>query len=426
MKILEYVRDHESVSQSDIKDYLDVNASTVSRHIKKLASSDYNFLDVDDGGRTNIIELTTAGKNFLEMKDELGGQTSDGSKATPSVGGQTSEASDNTAGFQGEISVHKNQVQFGIENQLQLEENLQEEYKVDWRSRWIENREKQWERQGVEWQDATEENGQYYAWVNDWKVRVTRENVFIHIPERRGCSTAEAMQKVLDDALEARDWIERNSPMKLSNHPVSFDIGVSEQHVGIIDHPLATWIEKQEGLSLSDFEVRTEEGRHIFTDDTPSKTLEAAQPYGEDDIRHLEERVRWAVENKDADKRLRESIPGELDDIEDYLKFLLQLKVVEELDNYGSSREKYLNPRNGSEQRATDVSVRHLRGGKYELRGKGCVSESFQSEGCESNTRLQELEERLDKRLSRYRDNEEGKSEVAEFLDGNTEADIGV
>lgn len=337
--------------------------------------------------------MTKAGKNALEIFESQASEPS-----APSVGGQVSSGGNNRpppkeggdtpgprAEYQGEVTSHKHQAVFEIQNLEELGDNGR------WRQRWIENHEKNWQ------QDET--NNTYYAWINDWKARLTKERVYIHIPERRGQSVAQTMDEVMQDVLEARDWLEEHSPMSLSSYPVDFDIWMSEHHLGLIDHPLALWIKEQEGLELKDFSVWIDGEERVFTDDSPSATLEAASDFREEDMRHLEDRIEWILRNKETDERLRESIPEEMDSIEDWFKFLLQLKSLEALEDIGQEGSKGQGSKTGGEQRQRSGRCEKFEGGKCEQRGKGSASMSDHSA---SDERLKELEERLEKRMRKF------------------------
>jgi len=385
-RILETLEAEAPLKKSEIASRLGIDPSRSGRQVREMASDEYGWVNIDQSGRSHLVELTKAGKQVLEMVKE----TSAGGNPTSSV----TEEEQQPGEWQGEVTSHKHQVGFGIEN---LEELGRE---GRWRKRWIEKQDKEF--------DYDETNDTYTAYIQEFKIRITKETVYIHIGERREGSVPEAMDTVLRDCLEARDEVEARSPLELSSRPVTFEIWMSEHHLGLVDHPLAVWIKEQPDLALGDFSVHIDGEKRVFTDDTPSATLEAASDYREEDMRHLEDRIEWILRNKEVDQELREEIPGRTDDIEKWLRYLVQLQVIDTAEGMGQARRRSRKPSEGSEQSRGAGSCEKFEGVKY---SSASSWKRAGRQGGEADERLRELESKLEDRLDKFRSGDQGEWE---------------
>ena len=270
-----------NVGLKSLEDRIGKSYSTLHEHVSDLDSEGY--LDVSGGdGRPLKMDLSRSG--YQVLFESVGAQQPIG---------YLKESDEEGSGEVGDVCLHNFSVKVPIKNNLQLADG--------WRERWVQGK-----TQRYTW-DST--NDSYVYWIEDWRFRITGENVVVRLDKEIRSDSAHRCKNIaMDEVMDALDWLESNSPVKVLRRPKDFEIHVNRQHLAIEDDPFYDLVENYSDVSPSDVRIYDEDGsERLWLDNSNGdKHLEAGnapgenKDFAEDDIDFIRNQVyRFFVDGKE-------------------------------------------------------------------------------------------------------------------------------
>lgn len=266
--------------QSRIVSILEKARSTVTHAVKDLEES--GDIDVDRAQNSNFLDLTRSG--WRTWKKAVGRP------------GSNSEDSRSDAG---QVSLHNFSVRFSLRNASSLADG--------WRERWATGK--------VQRDQHDFTNDSHLYWVDNWRFRITGEHVIVRLQnEIRGDDPVNLKDRAMAEVLDARDWLENNSPARVASKPKDFRIFVNRQHLAIVHDPFCELVDQNSEVDISDIKFYDESGQErLWLDNSNGEHhLEAGNAPGEnrvfseDDIDFIKSQYEWMIDHKDEVEKLRD------------------------------------------------------------------------------------------------------------------------
>lgn len=222
---------HRQLSQSDLGNLVGVSQQRTQKLIQDLEEK--NLVDIDKSPKLiNIktptrqgFEVATCGQNVVSLKGE-----------------QEKEEL--------EIRAHNIWIKFKIQNATQLSDSWVERYMLS---------------KPVRHQYNPSNDG-YDVFAEDFNYRITNRHVFVHVKEVRGVDPNRVKHECFAEAFRARKWLEKNSPVELTNRPIDSKIQLNQQHIAIMKDPLAQLV-KSSSLDMQEIKICDKDGDVVLVID---------------------------------------------------------------------------------------------------------------------------------------------------------------
>lgn len=259
-----------NVPQSQIINRLDMSRQGVTQNIKKLCK--LGLLEREKRGRSVFLNILKDSLPviFSDSPDEIRG----------GHGVQVLDSSGKVSGKgdleDGMVRVHNVVVSFEFQEQYKLGEK---------KERWVQSDLHNWK--------YSESEDRYIGYKSGNQVRVTRSKVFFHLGDKVGWDIDELKRDLMDEAFETALRFEKNSDITLKRgRGMGLKITVEKQHIAMVGEPLGRYIDRETSMDVTNFKVRSEDGRVIYEWDRSEGPLEVESKnwaFTEDAIRNLRE-----------------------------------------------------------------------------------------------------------------------------------------